>query len=174
MATITADSFQLGNGPQALILADVAGTNGRRVSIQPVDQGNSTASAQVELVPGANVDPAEVTAQILIYNKTGENYERFVTSAYAGEYQFHSSRRGTGKARPTFFYVDNQPVTAWLPDASFRVYRQLAVGGGLGVNGKTPAPQAILPPAATDMKTALALVNAMRSALIATGIAKGQ
>lgn len=172
MSTVKADAVQFGEDPQALIIADVAGTNGRRLSIQPVDQGNSTASAQVEIVPGANVDPAQVTAQILIYNKTGENFERFVTSAYAGEYQFHSSRRGTGKARPTFFYVDNQPVTAWMPDASFLVYKGLEAKGGLGVNGKTPAAQAVLPPPATDTKSALALVNAIREALIATGIAR--
>jgi hypothetical protein len=122
---VRAAVYRLGADANALQVVDVPGTNGRRWSLEPVDQVNSTASSQLQIVPGANVSPAEVTAQILIYNKTGANYERFVTSAFNGEYQFHSSRLGTGLCRPTFFYADNVPVTAWMEDATFRVYKQL-------------------------------------------------
>jgi hypothetical protein len=122
---ISANVYRLGTNANALQVVDVPGTNGRRWSLEPLDQSNSTASSQLQIIPGANVSPAEVTAQILIYNKTGANYERFVTSAFNGEYQFHSSRLGTGLCRPTFFYADNVPVTAWMEDATFRVYKQL-------------------------------------------------
>jgi hypothetical protein len=111
--------------PGALMIVDTLGTNGRRLSIQPDDQHNSTYSAQFEIAPGANVPPGGVTAQILMYNKVGANYERFVTSASNGEYQFHSSRLGAGRALPTFFYVNNVPSTAWMGDSTFRVYSRI-------------------------------------------------
>lgn len=118
-------SVRFKDDPQAMAIVEVPGTNGRRLSIQPVDQLTSTGSAQLEIVPGGAVSPAEVTSQILLYHKTGANYERFVISCFNGEYQFHASRLGTGTTKPTFFYVDNTLVTAWMPDATFRVYKQL-------------------------------------------------
>lgn len=122
---IGAAVYRLGTFSNALQMVDVPGTNGRRWSLEPLDQVNSTASSQLQIIPGANVPSTEVTSQILLYNKTGFDYERFVTSCYNGEYQFHASRNGTGLTRPTFFYADNAPVTAWMEDATFRVYKQL-------------------------------------------------
>lgn len=182
-------SLRFKKDPNAMVIFDTAGTNGRRLSIQPANQANSTASAQLEIIPGANVSPTEVTSQILLLHKTGANYERFVISCFNNEYQFHSSRNGTGQARPTFFYVDN--VLAWgvQTDASFQVYNTLKFGttgdttlrrdgnglvtnGGMtiakalihqgttaGFYGKTPVTQQVLTSAASTADIVAALTN---------------
>lgn len=182
-------SVRFKKDPNAMVIFDTAGTNGRRLSIQPANQANSTASAQLEIIPGANVAPTEVTSQILLLHKTGANYERFVISCFNNEYQFHASRNGTGLARPTFFYVDN--VLAWgvMTDATFRVYNTMSFGatgdttlrrdgnglrtnGGItidkalihsgttvGFYGKTPVTQQVLTTAASAADIVTALTN---------------
>lgn len=128
LSTAQVGALRFKDDPEALLIADVIGTNGRRLSIQPVDAGTSTASAQLEIVPGSNVDPAEITSQILLYNKTGANHERFVISCYNGEYQFHASRLGTGVARPFYFYTDSIKSYGVMQDATFRHYTKVTFG----------------------------------------------
>jgi hypothetical protein len=128
-----APSVRLTDGVDALILVDVPGTNGRRVSIQPHDQGTSTKSSQLELVPGASVDPANnITTQILLMNKTGANYERFVFSCFNNEFSITSSKAGTGIARVIRTYVDEQLV--WEASTThFTVSKDLKVSGKMPV-----------------------------------------
>jgi hypothetical protein len=130
--TFIAPAVRLSDGVDALRLADVPGTNGRRVSIQPHDQGTSTKSSQLELVPGAAVDPAlNITSQILLLNKTGANFERFVFSCYNNEYSITSSKAGTGIARPIRTYVDEQLI--WEATTA-----RFTVSKDLRVNAKMP------------------------------------
>jgi hypothetical protein len=131
--TFVCPSVRLSDLTDALLLADVPGTNGRRISIRPHDQGTSTKSSQLELVPGAAVDPANnITSQILLMNKTGANYERFVFSCFNNEFSITSSKAGTGIARPIRTYVDEQPV--WeATTAHFTVSKDLRVNAKMPI-----------------------------------------
>jgi hypothetical protein len=125
-------SVRLTDALDALVLVDVPGTNGRRVSIQPVGQGTSTKSSQLELVPGAAVDPANnITSQILLMNKTGANYERFVFSCFNNEFSITSSKAGTGIARAIRTYVDE--LLVWEATKT-----HFTVSKDLRVNAKMP------------------------------------
>lgn len=135
---VVAASLRFKTDPNALSIIEVPGTNGRRLEISPHDQASSTASCQLQLVPGANVPATEITTQILFMHKPGSNYERFVISTYNNEYQFHSGALGTGIPRSTFFYVQNEAITAWMADRTFKVYKQLDLCNPGDATGLSP------------------------------------
>lgn len=94
------NGLQWSSAIDAMQVLDTAGTNGRRLRIQPKDQATSTKSTQLELLPGANVAPAaQCTTQILLYNKTGADYERFAFSCVNNQYVIDSTYNGLGAAR---------------------------------------------------------------------------
>lgn len=123
------ETLRLTNDADALVITDTLGTNGRRIRIAPHDQATSTASAQVEILPGANCPTAgEVPAQLLIYGKTGDDYERFEMSAYDGEFLFASTEDGAGVLRPIVTYVGTDIATQAVPGGHFRIHHDLQFG----------------------------------------------
>lgn len=99
-ANQTAPSLQLTTDAQAMQLSDTLGTSGRRIHLGPVNPGTSTASAQLELVPGDLNDPAtSIPTQILLYNQGGTNYERFALTLVNDQYIIESNYNGTGTAK---------------------------------------------------------------------------
>jgi hypothetical protein len=93
-------TVRFGTDPQAMLITDTLGTSGRRLSIEPINQGTSTSTAQLQLVPGAaNVSSSSIPSQIQLMNKTGDNYERFSFSCVNDQYVIDSTYNGTGLAR---------------------------------------------------------------------------
>lgn len=64
--------------------------------------------------------------------------------------------------------IDGVIIGADAPDIG--TFTTLSATGAFGCNGAAPQPAVVLGPAATDLPSALTLLNSIRSALIANGI----
>jgi hypothetical protein len=137
----TIEVLRVGANSNALVVVDTLGTDGRRLSIEPHDQATSNAAAQVQLVPGAAIDPATtIPAQILLYNQTGNDYERFTFSCVRDQYLIESTYNGAGSAKDILVQVggsvsgavDGVNAAVFYADASVDLQ-----GGSFSADGKS-------------------------------------
>lgn len=126
--TILAGGAQIGSDANSLQLSDTLGTNGRRISIQPPNAATSTASSQLELVPGTLINPAiHCTTQILLYNKSGADYERFTFSCVNNQYMIESTYNGAGAARNIYFQMGGSVSNAITGQNAITIYSDASV-----------------------------------------------
>ena len=86
-----------------IAVSRTAGTNGGRWRFEPT---GATESSQIELVPGASVTPAgTITAQVLMYNVQGANYERGGMTWFSNEFIIDTDATGSGVFRPIGIYT---------------------------------------------------------------------
>jgi hypothetical protein len=139
----TVPTLQLGaDNTNPVILTSSLGTsNSSRVSIQPKNAATSTAPAQLELIPGTLNDSSNsIPSQILLFNKVGDNYERFTFTCVDNEFLIESTFNGTGVARNIIFEmggsvsnnIAGQPAITMYSDASVDLE-----GGSFVADGKT-------------------------------------
>lgn len=101
---LTADRVQLGSSSSVnpIRVTDAGGTNGRRLSVEAV---TATASAQIQLVPGASVLSSQITSQILLFHRTGTDYERLAFSCVNNEFVIDSTANNNGVIRNLYFQM---------------------------------------------------------------------
>jgi hypothetical protein len=138
----TVPALQLSTAADAMTLNDTLGTgSSRRLSLQPANAATSTKSAQIELVPGTLNDSAtSVPSQILLYNKVGNNYERFSMTCQGNRFLIESTYNGTGLPRDLRFEMGGSDSNAITGQSGLVLYNDASVdlqGGTYSLYGKT-------------------------------------
>lgn len=126
---VRADSFQFGDSTtvKPILLQDTTGVNGRRLSIEAV---SATASCEIQLLPGADIDGStNLTSEIIWFNKIGANYERFTIATVNNQYVIDSTVQGTGTIRNIYFVMGTSNAITILSDTK------------VGIGNVTPAYQ---------------------------------
>lgn len=100
-----AAGVQLGEGAASNVqLKHATGTKGKRFSFQTSTNVAGTNSVELELVPDANCDPAAgIASEILMFNRTGINYERAGLAWSGNECILFIGYNGAGANRT--FYI---------------------------------------------------------------------
>jgi hypothetical protein len=110
--TMIVNDAIVGRTGDDILLTRSLGTNGGRLRVAPSGQYSAIQSAQLELVPGANCDAGgQICSEILLFNKTGRDYERFVMATVNDQYMFVSDSLGNGVNRNIYFRIgDNNNI----------------------------------------------------------------
>ena len=117
-----------------LVLIEVQGTNAKRFSMQPSDPASGY-SAQLQLAPGAAVDPvAQIPSEILLFNVIGTNAEKLELSWFKNAAYIITGRYGAGQIRSLNLGVDSQS-DLYIDTAHNVIIVNPANGVTLGVGG---------------------------------------
>jgi hypothetical protein len=139
--TVPSLELQYSTTTPTLITGTQATGGATRVSVQPLNISSSTAPAQIELVPGAlNDSSTSIASQLLLMNKTGNNYERFTLTCQGNQFLIESTYNGTGTARDILFQSGGSVSNSIAGQTSLVVYADASVdlqGGSYVAFGKT-------------------------------------
>jgi hypothetical protein len=88
------------------IMNTTLGVNTTRISFEGQNTSSGISSMEIQLLPDANIDPANrITSQILLYNVTGSNYERYLISNFDHTASIITSAQGMGLQMPIVLQV---------------------------------------------------------------------
>ena len=131
-------TLKIGTATDAITITDTVGTHGQRMSVQPVSAATSDRAAQVQLIPGDSVSQDTVTpviqAQLLVFGRTGTDYERLLVDGRGKEFRITTSKRTAGTQRPLVFYVEDNGVSTTAVASvqpstlAFRAHTGLEIG----------------------------------------------
>lgn len=106
---IIGHSLQFGSATSAMQIVNASGTKGPRLSMQSKDTATGTNSAELQLIPDANCDPAAgIASEILWFNKTGLNYERFLIAWVNNTLVIAQNTNGLGVNRNMYIQAGGQ------------------------------------------------------------------
>lgn len=139
LSTLVAGA-QVGSNANSLQLIDsvgAAGTSGRMVTVIPAASAGAGGSA-IAVVPADACPSGGITTQILLYNVSGNNYERFGFTCFNGGYYIDSSKLGSGTLRPIVFNMQSTTAFTLRTDARCVVSTRLGIGTGDSTGDAAP------------------------------------
>lgn len=118
----------------ALQFTQQLGTHGMAINIQSADQPTGTGNVILTLNPDVNSDPTSgIQSEIIWYNVTGRNYERFLIANVGNQTTFAGMANGLGIPRPIVFAVGGSVALAIPAPNDFIIHGE----GSIDLNGAT-------------------------------------
>ena len=133
-APVFTGGAQIGSGdPNDLVVVDTLGVHGRRISIQPLDPTANAGSA-LQLIPGTgNNSATDTPVEILLFNKVGTNYERWVFTMNNNSYLIVSNANNAGLSRNIYVQFDGNVALGWINQTAVCFYSDASID----LNGST-------------------------------------
>jgi hypothetical protein len=110
---LQARSLLSGTSALATTMVETTGVISKRWRITPADT-SGTGTAELELVPGLTNDGTALTSEILLYGRTGTNYERLVIANYNSEFIIDVTANNAGVIRNLNFQMGGR-ITPPVP-----------------------------------------------------------
>lgn len=109
MTTVIND-LQIGSDGIKLVAVNstVPGPDSKRLSFQA---SGANDPAEIEILPGANVDQSGMNSQIMMLGRIGDNFERFTISEINHATVIDSTANHEGAIRPVVFIMGNKSET---------------------------------------------------------------